>query len=85
VNVKNDRQVQEFLVNDDFINYVVCPNLILIELWKDFFENHPELILAAEEAKNILLGESQFVEMDINERHQLKHSILMNCGFTSID
>ena len=85
MNININKQVQEFLVNDDFINYVVCPNFILIEFWNDFFENHLELILAADEAKNILLGESQFIKMNIDEMNQLKHSILVNCGFNSID
>jgi len=51
-----DINVISLLVNDDFINYVVNPNLILKEMWDDFFSAHPDLIPVAEEAKAILLG-----------------------------
>lgn len=51
------------LVNDDFINYVVNPSLILDEMWDDFFAEHPDMIQIADKAKSILLGEQLAQEL----------------------
>lgn len=75
-----DINVISLLVNDDFINYVVNPNLILNEMWDDFFCVHPDLIPIAEEAKSILLGEFGVIEMPAEETRELEARIFERCG-----
>lgn len=75
-----DINVISLLVNDDFINYVVNPNLILKEMWDDFFCMHPDLIPVAEEAKSILLGEFDTAGMPVGEAQELEARILEKCG-----
>jgi len=75
-----DINVISLLVNDDFINYVVNPNLILKEMWDDFFSVHPDLIPAAEEARTILLGEFGYIEMPAGETQELEVRIFEKCG-----
>lgn len=77
-----DINVISLLVNDDFINYVVNPNLILKEMWEDFFSVHPDLIPVAEEAKAILLGESGYFEMPARDVHELEVRIFEKCGLS---
>ncbi|HET7733936.1 MAG TPA: hypothetical protein VFK73_08875 [Paludibacter sp.] len=79
-----DINVISLLVNDDFINYVVNPNLILKEMWEDFFSAHPDLIPVAEEAKAILLGESGYFEMPAGEARELEVRISEKCGFSLV-
>ena len=82
VNSNKDINLISLLVNDDFINYVVNPNLILKEMWDDFFGLHPDLIAVANEAKMILLGEMDFKEMPANEAHELEMGIFEKCGLS---
>ena len=77
-----DINVISLLVNDDFINYVICPNLILKEMWDDFFGLHPDLIPIADEAKLILLGEMDLKEMSTKDIHTLELSIFEKCGLS---
>ena len=77
-----DINVISLLVNDDFINYVVNPNLILKEMWDDFFLAHPDLIPVAEEAKAILLGDSGYLEMPDEEVQELEVRIFEKCGLS---
>ena len=82
VSSNKDINLISLLVNDDFINYVINPNLILEEMWDDFFSLHPDLIPIADEAKMILLGEMDFKEMPSNEVHSLEISIFEQCGLS---
>jgi hypothetical protein len=82
VSSNKDINLVSLLVNDDFINYVVSPNLILKEMWDDFFGLHPDLIATANEARMILLGEMDFKEMTINEAQALEKSIFEKCGLS---
>lgn len=75
-----DINVISLLVNDDFINYVVNPNLILNEMWDDFFGLHPDLVPVAAEAKSILLGEFSSAEMPAEEARELEARIFEKCG-----
>ena len=78
-----DKRVLSILVNDDFINYVLNPNLILTEMWEDYFSTHPEDIPLAEEAKKILLGELHPTELSADEASNLEACILKKCGMAN--
>lgn len=77
-----DKRVLSILVNDDFINYVLNPNLILTEMWEDYFSTHPEDIPLADEAKKILLGELNPTELSADEACILETRILEKCGLS---
>jgi len=77
-----DKRVLSILVNDDFINYVLNPNLILTEMWEDYFSTHPEDIPLADETKKILLGELNSTELSADEVSNLETSILEKCGLS---
>jgi len=83
VNSTTDKRLLSFLVNDDFINYVLNPNLILKEMWEDFISMHPEDITVFNEAKQILLGESNLEELTPKEVSNLECHIFKKCGITS--
>lgn len=70
------------LVNDDFINYVLNPTLVLDEMWDEFFASHPEMIEVADEAKSVLLGETIQNRMPANEMQDLENRILAQCGLS---
>ena len=75
-----DKRVINLLVNDDFINYVIHPNLILVEMWDEFFDAHPAMIPVAEEAKGILLGQTISDPISPKVQQELEVSILQKCG-----
>lgn len=77
-----DKRVLSILVNDDFINYILNPNLILTEMWEDYFSTHPEDIPLADEAKKILLGELNPTELSAEDACNLETRILGQCGLT---
>jgi hypothetical protein len=79
-----DINVISLLVNDDFINYVINPNLILKEVWDDFFSLHPDLIPVAEDAKMILLGQMDYTEMTAAESQELENRIFEKCGLSIV-
>lgn len=78
-----NNKIQGFLINDDFINYIVNPNLILKEIWDDFFISHPEMIPIATEAQNILLGINQYSELSEHETKSMENKIFEKCGLIS--
>jgi hypothetical protein len=82
VSSTTDKRVLSILVNDDFINYVLNPNLILIEMWEDYFSTHPEDIPLADEAKKMLLGELNPTELSADEASNLETSILEKSGLS---
>jgi hypothetical protein len=82
VSSNKDINLISLLVNDDFINYVINPNLILVEMWDDFFVLHPDLIPIADEAKMILLGEVDCQELPTKEAQALEISIFEKCGLS---
>lgn len=77
-----DKRVLSILVNDDFINYVLNPNLILTEMWEDYFSTHPEDIPLVDDAKKILLGELNPTELSTDAACNLETRILEKCGLT---
>jgi hypothetical protein len=83
VNSKANNKIQGFLINDDFINYIVNPNLILKEIWDDFFKSHPEMIPIATEAKNILLGQNLYCDLTMHDTRSMENKILEKCGIMS--
>jgi len=68
------------LVNEDFINYVLNPNLTLQEKWEDYFKSHIEIIPYIDEATRILLGESDQENLSSNDALELEKSIFDKCG-----
>ena len=72
------------LVNDDFINYVVNPNLVLNEMWEDFFNSHPDLAPIAKEAKQILTVEHISHSLPPFEMKELEIRIFEKCGLRLI-
>jgi hypothetical protein len=82
VSSTTDKRVLSILVNDDFVNHILNPNLILTEMWEDYFSTHPEDIPLAEEAKKILLGELNPTELSAEEAFNLETRILGQCGLS---
>jgi len=80
VSSTTDKRVINLLVNDDFINYVINPNLILVEMWDEFFDAHPAMIPVAEEAKAILQGQTTSDPISPQAQEELEASILKKCG-----
>jgi len=80
VNSTTNKRLHSFLVNDDFINYVLNSNLILKEMWEDYMSTHPEDIAVLNEATNILLGVNEAMELTTNEASDLEYNILKKCG-----
>ena len=80
VSSTTDKRVINLLVNDDFINYVIHPNLILVEMWDEFFDAHPAMIPVAEEAKAILQGQKTSDPISPQAQVELEASILKKCG-----
>ena len=80
MNSTTDKRLLKILVNDDFINYVLNPNLLLKEKWEDYFDTHPDEIPLINEAKQILLGKSYPKELTEKEALDLKYRILEKCG-----
>ena len=51
-------KVKDFLTDDNFINYVLGVTPQLAFTWESYFREHPEEEADAEEAKEILLAQS---------------------------
>ena len=71
-----DKRLLSILVNDDFINYVLNPNLIVKEMWGDYLSTHPEDIPLVNEARQILLGELDSEELTAEEASRMEYNIL---------
>ena len=80
VNSTTDIRLLQMLVNEDFINYVLNPNLTLKEKWEDYFKSHTEIIPYIDEATRILLGESVQENLSSNDALELEKSIFDKCG-----
>jgi hypothetical protein len=85
VSIKLNKKVEEFLVSDSFVNYVIEPTTLLIEVWEKFFRNNPDQVPSANEAKIILLGEEDFIPMPAFEALALKLRILEECNLSLIN
>lgn len=73
-----NKDVYVFLVNNDFINFVINPTYLLKKTWKSFFKIHPELIAVAEEAKKILMGETLSIQLSSDDASDMKNNVLKN-------
>ncbi|MDD4992606.1 MAG: hypothetical protein PHR83_10265 [Paludibacter sp.] len=82
MNIKLNKKVEEFLVSDSFVNYVIEPTTSLIEVWEKFFKNNPDQIPYADEAKRILLGEEDFIPMPAFEALAIKMRIFEECNIS---
>jgi hypothetical protein len=83
VNSTTNKRLLSLLVNDDFINYVLNPNLILNEMWEDYMSTHPEDIPVLNEAKYILLGGNVINELSPEDVSDIEHTIFDKCGLAS--
>ncbi len=82
MNSTTNKRLLSFLVNDDFINYVLNPNLILKELWENYSISHPEDIPLLDEARRVLLGQTMLIELPMNDSINLEKDILKRCGLS---
>ena len=82
MNSTTDKYLLRFLVNDDFINYVLNPNLVIKELWEDYSNAHPEDIPLLNEARQILLGETKLKELTKEDSIELEYRIFKKCGLS---
>ena len=82
MSTKLNKKVEEFLVSDSFVNYVIDPTSSLIELWEKHFRNHPTQVPFANEARRILLGEDGFVQLSVFENVELKRRIFEECNLS---
>ena len=83
MNSTTNKRLLSLLVNDDFINYVLNPNLILKEMWENYMSSHPEDIHVLNQAKFILLGGNESFELTLEEVSNLEHTIFDKCGLAS--
>lgn len=67
MNSNSENNLYSFLLNDDFINYVVNPSLVLDEMWDEYFQEHPDMIATADNAKDILLGSTITHQINVED------------------
>ena len=84
MNLKTENII-DFLINDDFINYVMHPTLNSQLKWDIFFKNNPGLIDSADEARMILFEEGEIYEMHEWETTEIKKRIISECGISSLN
>ena len=80
MNSITDKRLLSILVNDDFINYVLNPDLILKERWENHFIIHPDDLPLVHKARQILLGESNPTELSQEEALTMEHNLFKKCG-----
>jgi ferric-dicitrate binding protein FerR (iron transport regulator) len=72
---KNLKHTDDFLLDDDFHEYIMEPSQQRERKWAVFFEKNPETRTEAEKAKKIIIGLTSFKdstsENEINEFHLL--------------
>jgi len=85
VSSTNNINLVSLLINDDFINYVTNPNLLLTEMWDDFFHIHPDLIPVAEEARKILTVEHVSQTLPPFEMKEVEIRIFEKCGLSLLN
>lgn len=68
-------KIEDFLIDDNFIDYILAPNTILETYWNTFFHEHPECTAIAEKARLILLEEDNQQCLPDTEALDLKNRI----------
>lgn len=76
--MKTEDQTIDFLVDDDFIHYVLEPTPELQTAWSSFFVQHPSSLEAAQKARNILLGDEQLSSFPEDAFQSVKQAILLS-------
>lgn len=76
MNPATDKEIYKFLVNSDFVDYVLSPNQLLKKTWENFFNYNPHLISIANDAKKILLGQIIYRKLTPSENSLLRNGIL---------
>ncbi|MGF1638131.1 MAG: FecR family protein [Cyclobacteriaceae bacterium] len=72
---KEEEKVLEFLLNDEFKKWVLDPNLDRNTYWNHWFEQHPDELHFAKQARNII-NELNYAELTFSEK--TKQEILAN-------
>ena len=80
-----NKNVIDFLVSDDFINYVINPNDSNTKEWEGYFMQYPEQIPYANKARKIINGESDFRFLSSFEIKDLEISIFEKCGLSPMN
>ena len=84
MNTSTEKYILSFLMNDDFIEYVVHPTNQLAEKWSNFFKKNPSLNVYAQKARSIISGELQIDEnLTEQELLELKKQIVANCNISN--
>lgn len=78
-----DKQTYEFLINDDFILYVIDPASNLCGKWDNFFSLHPDQLPFANEAKLILEGKTNPINIKTEDFDEMKTEIFKVCDVYS--
>lgn len=68
--------IEDFLTYDNYICFVFEQTSSLKKYWDSFFKNHPEKKSLAQEARQILLNESDVPGIGFAEKEELKERIL---------
>lgn len=70
-------KVKDFLTDDHFINYVLGVSSQSTITWEKYFKEHPELVVDAEQAKEILLAQDDVIcDLTTTESLHLKDRIM---------
>lgn len=78
--MNTDKLINAILVDDDFIHYVLNPTEQLKQKWNNYFENHPDQLPIANEAKKILTGEAPNHQLSTLEIKEMEMEIFAKCG-----
>mgnify|MGYP001170173541 CR=1 FL=1 len=74
-----DKQTYNFLINDDFIHYIVDSNQLLQEKWSNYFSSHPDELPYANKAKLILQGKLDVTAPSTEDISEMKNNIFETC------
>ena len=80
-----NKNVIDFLVSDDFINYIINPNNSNTREWEEYFKRNPEKIPFANQASKILNGESDIHFLPSFEMKELEIRIFEKCGLSPMN
>lgn len=75
-----DKRVINILANAEFIDYILEPNSSLNEKWENYFQNNPDQIPIANQARIILLKALEEQHLTDKEIKEMEISILEKCG-----
>ncbi len=80
-----NKNVIDFLVSDEFINYTINPNTSKTKEWEEYFIQNPEQIPFANQASKIINAESDFHFLPSFEMKELEIRIFEKCGLNPMN